>query len=195
MVVFLFWTAYTVTHEGSPPQVAVIIGEIIGHFANDAIMRVTTRRNHGVFEAEGRLWRVQSTYSILLGRGSNTQMAVRACYVAVPLYVCGFLALGIGFQKHDSVGAVIMGWGIAQVAIMVNTVAVCASLYDVRSTREVSTFISSDAYLNDCFPKNHGEISALLHVSRVLGGFSVAYFQVPWATKHGALETFGCEAA
>jgi hypothetical protein len=37
-------------------QVAVIIGEIIGHFANDAIMRVTTRRNKGVFEAESRLW-------------------------------------------------------------------------------------------------------------------------------------------
>ena len=37
-------------------QVAVIIGELIGHFANDAIMRITTRRNHGVFEAESRLW-------------------------------------------------------------------------------------------------------------------------------------------
>ncbi|KAI0284708.1 MFS general substrate transporter, partial [Russula aff. rugulosa BPL654] len=170
------FSQYAIAAAYATPMVAVIIGEIIGHFANDAIMRVTTRRNHGVFEAEGRLWRVQSTYSILLGRGSNTQMAVRACYVAVPLYVCGFLALGIGFQKHDSVGAVVMGWGIAQVAIMVNTVAVYA-------------------YLNDCFPKNHGEISALLHVSRVLGGFSVAYFQVPWATKHGALETFGCEAA
>ena len=124
-----------------------------------------------------------------------TLMAIRACYIAVPLYVCGFLALGTGFQKHDSVGAVVIGWGIAEVATMVNTVAVCASLYDVRSTREVSRSISSDAYLNDCFPKNHGEISALLHVSRVLGGFSVAYFQVPWATKHGALQTFGCEAA
>jgi hypothetical protein len=45
-----------VAYEGSPPQVAVIIGEIIGHFANDAIMRATTRRNHGVFEAESRLW-------------------------------------------------------------------------------------------------------------------------------------------
>ena len=64
---------------------------------------------------------------LLLGRGSNTLMAVRACYVAVPLYVCGFLALGTAFQKHDSVFALIMGWGIAQVAIMVNTVAVCAS--------------------------------------------------------------------
>ncbi|KAF8500308.1 MFS general substrate transporter [Russula emetica] len=155
MVVFLFWTAYTVAYEGSPPQVAVIIGEIIGHFANDAIMRATTRRNHGVFEAESRLW---------------------ACYIAVPLYVCGFLVLGAAFQKDDSVGALVMGWGIAQVAIMVNTVAVYA-------------------YANDCFPKNQGEISALQTLSRVLGGFSVAYFQVPWATKHGALQTFGCEAA
>ena len=43
-------------------QVAVIIGEIIGHFLNDAIMRITTRRNGGVFEAESRLWWVQITY-------------------------------------------------------------------------------------------------------------------------------------
>jgi hypothetical protein len=41
---------------GSPTQVAVIIGELIGHFANDAIMRVTAKRNRGVFEAESRLW-------------------------------------------------------------------------------------------------------------------------------------------
>jgi hypothetical protein len=52
-----------------------------------------------------------------------------------------------------------------------------------------------DEYTNDCFPKNQGEISALQNLSRVLGGFSVGYFQVPWATKHGALQTLGCEAA
>jgi len=51
------------------------------------------------------------------------------------------------------------------------------------------------AYVNDCFPKNQGEISALLNLARVLGGFSVAYFQVPWAEEHGALQTLGCEAA
>ena len=28
-----------------------------------------------------------------------------------------------------------------------------------------------------------------------LSGFAVAYFQVPWAEKHGAPQTFGCEAA
>jgi hypothetical protein len=132
---------------------------------------------------------------ILLERSYNTSMATRACYVAVPLYVCGFLALGTAFQKRDSIAAVVMGWGIAQVAIMLNTVAVCTSLYDVRSTLEVSRSLSLDAYANDCFPKYQGEISALLNLARTLGGFGVAYFQVPWATKHGALQTFGCEAA
>jgi hypothetical protein len=58
--------------RGTSTQVAVIIGEIIGHFANDAIMRVTTRRNKGVFEAESRLWWVQS--ACLLGRSSDSSM-------------------------------------------------------------------------------------------------------------------------
>jgi hypothetical protein len=52
-----------------------------------------------------------------------------------------------------------------------------------------------DAYVNDCFPNHQGEISALLNLARTLGGFSVAYFQVPWATKRGPLEVLGCEAA
>ncbi|KAF8480331.1 major facilitator superfamily domain-containing protein [Russula ochroleuca] len=149
------FSQFAIAGAYATPMVAVIIGEVIGHFANDAIMRVTTRRNRGVFEAESRLW---------------------ACYIAIPLYICGFIVLGEAFQKHDSVGALVMGWGIAEVAIMVNTVAVYA-------------------YTNDCFPKHQGEISALLNLARVLGGFSVAYFQVPWAVKHGALQTFGCEAA
>lgn len=40
-----------------------------------------------------------------------------------------------------------------------------------------------------------GEISGLVNLFRTLGGFSVAYFQVVWATRNGALQTFGCEAA
>lgn len=42
---------------------------------------------------------------------------------------------------------------------------------------------------------HQGETSALLNLARTLGGFSVAYFQVPWAMKRGALQTLGCEAA
>ncbi|KAF9459117.1 MFS general substrate transporter [Collybia nuda] len=137
------------------PIVSVIIGELIGRYANDWIMNVSIRRNKGVFEAESRLW---------------------ACYIAVPLYICGFVLLGSALQKHLSVGALIMGWGIAELAVMINTVAVYA-------------------YCNDCFPKHQGEISGLINLARTLGGFSVAYFQVPWATKNGAIQTFGVESA
>ncbi|KAG2152742.1 major facilitator superfamily domain-containing protein [Suillus clintonianus] len=136
------------------PIVAVILGEVCGRFLNDRIMDFTVRKNNGIFEAESRLW---------------------ACYAAMPLYICGFLTLGAGIQ-HLNKAALILGWGIAEVAVMVNTVAVYA-------------------YCNDCFPRRQGEISALLNLARVLGGFSVAYFQVPWATKSGGIETYGVEAA
>jgi hypothetical protein len=42
--------------RGSPMQIAVIIGDIVGKFTNDAIMHVMTRRKNGIFEAESRLW-------------------------------------------------------------------------------------------------------------------------------------------
>ncbi|KAL1702681.1 major facilitator superfamily domain-containing protein [Schizophyllum commune] len=137
------------------PIVAVVLGELLGRYLNDWIMRTSIRRNNGVFEAESRLY---------------------ACYLATVLYVVGFVVLGAALQEHLSTGAVVMGWGIAEVGIMVNTVAVYA-------------------YANDAFPKHQGEISALINQARTLGGFAVPYFQVPWAEKHGALQTFGCEAA
>jgi len=137
------------------PIVAVLIGEVLGRYFNDWVMRFSVRRNNGVFEAESRLW---------------------TCYIAIPLYICGFVLLGASLQNHMTIGGIIMGWGIAEVAVMINTVAVYA-------------------YCNDCFPRHQGEISALINLARTLGGFSVAYFQVPWATKHGALQTFGVEAA
>jgi hypothetical protein len=37
--------------------------------------------------------------------------------------------------------------------------------------------------------------SILFLIPWILLGFSVAYFQVPWALKNGAIQTFGCEAA
>ncbi|KAF8340130.1 major facilitator superfamily domain-containing protein [Amanita rubescens] len=137
------------------PIVSVIIGELTGRFTNEWIQNVSIKRNKGVFEAENRLW---------------------ACYLAVPFFVCGFIVIGASFQKHLSLGAVIMGWGIAEFSIMINTVAVYA-------------------YLNDAFPRHQGEVSALINLARVLGGFAVPYFQVPWAAKRGALETYGVEAA
>jgi hypothetical protein len=102
----------------------VLIGEVIGRYVNDAIMTISIRRNNGVFEPESRLW-----YVLILGhrtdpKGSSSLYS-RTCYIAIPLYICGFVLLGASFQNGLGVGALIMGWGIAEVAIMINTVAIC----------------------------------------------------------------------
>ncbi|PIL27347.1 MFS general substrate transporter [Ganoderma sinense ZZ0214-1] len=137
------------------PIVAVLVGEVLGRYFNDWVMNISIRRNNGVFIAENRLW---------------------TCYIGTVLYVTGFVTLGAAFQEHLSIGALVMGWGISGVAVMINTV----SIY---------------AYCNDCFPRHQGEISGLINLARTLGGFGVAYFQIPWAEKSGALQTFGVEVA
>ncbi|KAG2116647.1 uncharacterized protein F5147DRAFT_673783, partial [Suillus discolor] len=54
------------------------------------------RKNGGFFEAESRLW---------------------TCYLAMPLYICGFLMLGAGIQNLNK-AALIIGWGIATRIVM-----------------------------------------------------------------------------
>lgn len=49
----------------------------------------------------------------------------------MPLFICGFLTLGAGIQ-HLNKAAFIIGWGIAEIAVMVNTVAVCEPHYQLR---------------------------------------------------------------
>ncbi|KAF8801503.1 hypothetical protein BYT27DRAFT_7341974, partial [Phlegmacium glaucopus] len=124
----------------------------MGRYLNDWVMNQEIERNHGIFEA---VW---------------------TCYVGVLLYAIGFVILGAALENHLNIAAVIIGWGIAQTAVLGTTVAIYA-------------------YCNDCFPRQQGEISGLLNLCRTLGGFSIAFFQVSWAEKHGALQTLGCEAA
>src|ERR1700760_1118628 len=62
--------------------------------------------------------------------------------------------------------------------------SLCVSSLSIPPGKKIEGLLPLDAYTNDCFPKHQGEISALLNLARVLGGFSVAYFQVPWAMKH-----------
>jgi len=137
------------------PIVALLVGQVLGRYLNDWVMQYSIKRNKGFFNAEARLW---------------------TCYVAMSMYICGFVFLGASLQSRRNLIGVILGWGFAEVAIMMNTVAVCA-------------------YCNDCFPNHQGEMSALIDLARVLGGSCVPFFQVPWATAHGALQTFGVEAA
>ncbi|KAM0745607.1 MFS general substrate transporter [Meredithblackwellia eburnea MCA 4105] len=136
------------------PIVAVILGELIGRYFNDIVADRLIKRNKGVFLAEFRLW---------------------TCYVFAPLFLGGFILLGAAFQKKLSVAALVFGWGMAEVSIMINTVAV----YN---------------YLNNCFPTRQGEVSALVNLARTLGGFGVPYFQVPRSIAKGPLQVFGMEA-
>ena len=53
----------------------------------------------------------------------------RTCYIGMLLYICGFVVLGAAFQKHLSVGAVVIGWGMSLAALIVNTVSICKFLY------------------------------------------------------------------
>lgn len=138
------------------PAVAVVIGELVGRYLNDGVADYLTKRNRGVFESEFRLWTI---------------------WVALPIFVAGFVMLGVAFQnKNLSIAAVIFGWGFAELGIMITTVAI----YN---------------HASNCFPQHPGEISALVNQARTIGGFAIPYFQVTWATKHGTLQTFGCEAA
>ncbi|PLW14193.1 hypothetical protein PCANC_00168 [Puccinia coronata f. sp. avenae] len=136
------------------PVVAVFLGEVIGRYLNDKTVSILTSRNHGVFEPEMRLWTL---------------------YIGIPPIAAGFVVLGGAFQYKWNLAAVVFGWGMAEVGIMITTVAILN-------------------YLNNSFffP---GEISALMSQARILGGFAVPYFQIEWASKKGALQSFGCEAA
>jgi hypothetical protein len=106
-----------------------------------------------------------------------------------------------------------MGWGIAVASIMINTVAVCGYLSrcaPVATSLNLTMFqmhiaptasprtrfeVYCCVYNSMLIALYQGEMSALSSLARALGGFSVAYFQVPWASKYGALQTFGVEAA
>lgn len=103
------------------------------------------------------------------------EMRLWTLHVGLPFYVVGFVMLGAAFQYKLHLAILVLGWGMAQASIMLSTVA-CLN------------------YANNAF-NYPGEISALLNLARILGGFAVPYFQVRWASSRGALETFGCEAA
>ena len=72
----------------------------------------------------GELFRVH------LPTSDSKRMATsRTCYIGVLLYVVGFVVLGASLQNHLHVAAVIIGWGIAQIGLLVTTVAVCKSAF------------------------------------------------------------------
>jgi hypothetical protein len=128
------------------PVVGVFLGELFGHYANDWLARRYIRRHKGVFEPEVRL--------------INGELAA-------VLMIAGLVLVGQALHLHLQVAAVIVGWGMHVVGIMILS---------------VTTF----AYAVDAYPIAPAETAGWVSFLRVVGGFSVDTSSnrgaPPWAT-------------
>ncbi|PNH48188.1 hypothetical protein VD0004_g318 [Verticillium dahliae] len=136
------------------PIVGVIFGEVFGHYINDWIAQRYVRKHNGVFEPEARLYMI---------------------YLAAIPMIGGLVLLGQALDRHLSVAAVIMGWGLHSFGIMLTSVAV-------------------SAFVLDSYPTAPAEVSGWSNFARAIGGFSVGYFQQPWGARVGFDGSFGTQA-
>ncbi|GAA5965638.1 hypothetical protein JCM21900_003044 [Sporobolomyces salmonicolor] len=105
------------------PLVALILGEIFGHFVNDAVANWYIRRHNGLFKPECRLY---------------------IYFVAAFLMIPGLNIVGQGLQHQLNVASIIIGWGCYVVGVMIASVAVTAYVLDCLPTAsgEVSSAVN-----------------------------------------------------
>lgn len=97
------------------------------------------------------------------------------CYVGAIFMLPGLIVTGQTLEKHLSYAGIVMGWGIYVFGVMLASVAITA-------------------YLLDSYPTASSEVAGFLNFARVMGGFSVGYFQAPWGAKDGFGLSFGIQA-
>ncbi|ERS98813.1 Major Facilitator Superfamily protein [Sporothrix schenckii 1099-18] len=105
------------------PVVAVILGELAGHWLHDAIAQQYIRTHKGHFEPEVRL---------------------RAIFVSLPFMIIGIVLLGQSLENRWHFMATSVTWGLYVFGIMITTVAL--SSYSLDSYPEASGEVS--AWLN-----------------------------------------------
>jgi hypothetical protein len=91
------------------PIVGIILGEIFGHFFNDAIANRYIHKHKGVFEPEVRLWMI---------------------YISIVVMIPALILVGEGLRWRLNVAAIIFGWGMFSFGIMTMSVAVTAYALD-----------------------------------------------------------------
>jgi hypothetical protein len=97
-------------------------------------------------------------------------------YIAAVFMIPGIVLVGQALSKHLHYVAIVMGWGMFVFGCMVASVAITA-------------------YALDSYPTGPGEVSGLINLSRILGGFAVPYFQMSWGVADGYGVSFGVQAA
>ncbi|GAA5843792.1 hypothetical protein JCM3766R1_000544 [Sporobolomyces carnicolor] len=105
------------------PLVALTIGEIFGHFANDRVAASYISRHNGLFKPECRLY-------VFFG--------------AAVLMIAGLNIVGSALEHTLNVAAVIIGWGSYVVGVMIASVAITAYALDCypSASGEVSAAIN-----------------------------------------------------
>jgi MFS family permease len=98
-----------------------------------------------------------------------------ATYPAVVVGAAGLVLFGQTLEHHLSWVGLAFGWGMLCFCTLANMTAV-------------------SAYLLDCLPRHAALTGAWLNFGRVVGGFSVAYLQMPWVHRNGPALSFGCQA-
>ncbi|KAK0625388.1 major facilitator superfamily domain-containing protein [Bombardia bombarda] len=98
-----------------------------------------------------------------------------ACYPAVLLGAVGLVVIGQTIEKQLSWVGLAFGW--AMVCFMT-----------------LASMTAISAYLLDCLPEQAALTGAWLNSWRVVGGFSVVYFQMQWVGRSGPAVSFGCQA-
>lgn len=64
-----------------------------------------------------------------IGFTAEDDQHTRTCYIAVALWVCGFVLQGAAFQRHFPIAVLVVGWICGQTAAMMNTFAICEGFY------------------------------------------------------------------
>jgi hypothetical protein len=97
-----------------------------------------------------------------------------AAYPAVIVGAAGLVLFGQTLQHHLSWVGLAFGWGMLCFSTLANMTAV-------------------SAYLLDCLPHHAALTGAWLNFGRIVGGFTVLYFQVPWVQRNGPALSFGAQ--
>ena len=105
------------------PVCGILLGELFGHYFNDAIAARSVQRNGGLFIPEVRLW---------------------TSYIGAAFMIPGLVLVGQTLHYRLPYVGLIFGWGMAQFGIMLISVAIVTYVLDCypSASGEVSALIN-----------------------------------------------------
>jgi len=103
------------------------------------------------------------------------EVRLAACYPAVLIGAAGLVLFGQTLDKQLSWVGLAFGWAMLCFGSLANMVAI-------------------STYLLDCLPQHAALAGAWLNFWRVIGGFTVTYFQMVWVRRNGPGLSFGSQA-